>query len=371
MSLSIPETDYSWENFLNYLINDDHFYYLKVLGYHCKYFTWDDEDSSFMNVLFNNDVIITNMGEIKKLTFKYIDKIYGNKILVDFYCYLNGEEKLLTVISCAKTEDINNTLIKFVRNNPNLYHLPVTSSTFNLLSHYLKEKYIDTECVSFIGKHTKKMKLKGDNRSNYNRTILYYGNDGFDSYYELRNLYGIILTDINYSIPQYGEYEISNSGKVSLQLGSKTISDTKLLLFEIYSFIVKDILWRRNIINKAKYELIQYKTNTKTYEIPSIDPLIIKFGNKLSDEQLPLLIETLNENDFILYNDSITTGNSVALNSMVFDENKKNIFLLHADNLKIIVAPYTALDTASFLKLYESITNFDPNAKLVGEYNES
>jgi hypothetical protein len=310
------------------------------------------------------------MGEINKITFLHYDNILEKERLIDFYGYLDGSSKLLILITTVKSSDIEATIDNFIRKASGLYYLPVTSSSFNLLSHYVKEKYPDTNCVAFTGKHSSMYRLKGKNRPDFNRSIRYYGKDGFETLDEMREIYGIIPKNMSYRIPNYGEFEVSSNGKFSLKLQVQPPIDSKNMLFEIFNFVTADVLKRRKIIDKSKFELIPYKTDTKTFDIPVAIPWAIQFNGDLDDSQLELLKNNFTENNFTLYNETQIIGNSFSLNGMVFDDDKNNIFMIHVDNKKIIIAPYIGENIDSFLRFYEVLSDFDPNAILLGGINE-
>ena len=361
LSLKILPKKYALEEFINtiLLLKLPPYSRIKILCYFTQYENWIDGNPNLIELLKKNGVMIEDFGEIKKLTAFYVDSRTQEKVEIVFYTRLNPDAKILYCITIASMTGINYTLDRIARNSRGFYFLPIGVYTFNLITNFLLQSDKNTKCTYFSATHSPWSTIEGEVRSRIDRTTIYYGFDGFQSLEELKSFYGVLPKTIRYDVPDYGIFEIKNSGCFTL-MGEKIEVESRRMLLKLSEIAIKDVLVKKEVIDAADFSIIPIETESRIIRIPKSTPWIYKFSKELKDEYLDLLINGLIEDEFTLFNYTTFEGGSFILSGMVYDEIKNNIFTIHVDNSKIIVAPSKTPQFDSFLRFYETLEYFDP-----------
>jgi len=365
MDLSFNQNYYTHASFINELRkqevkNFSLLYYYVNLEY---YKTIED----LLSIFINKYNVIENYGDIYKISIIEDDKEDSEKIII--YLYFDKKNSIIIIYTLATSEQINALINRRIKRAYGTYHIPINFTAFMKLTSYLTKNYSKIKIPFFVSIHYPTFRTKGIHRKDVRRTINYWGEDGLESMNELKKYYGMLPKVIEYKIENFGTYLITNNGKFTLE----SMDDMHLsweLFFKIVDYVIKDMLTYKKIISKSEYKIIPYETENKVFNLPTATPWIVKFSNSLDDKYLEELIKTITDKNFNLFNKNTFSGNSFTFSSAVYDEEKNNLFSIDVDNNKITVIPYERNILESFLKLYEAISEFDPDSNLVEINNE-
>ncbi len=358
LTLNIPKRDYLVDDFINKIKVDRNIKDFKILCYFTRYDSWTKGVPNLIDLFSFYNISLETYGEITKLVASYTNE-YKQIINVEYFAYLNPETRILYCITDAISEDIRRTLERMATKSIGFYYVPVLSSTFNIISDMLNNRYEKVRCTYFTAHHSPQYRIKGDIRSDVNRTIQYYGVDGFQCMEELKQFYGMMPRTIRYNVSGLSSYEISVKGRF-WKRGKGISVSSKSLLFDIVDVAVNDLLRRRNIIDESKLTYVSIQTENKSFNLPQLVPLIVEFTDTLDDSYLDAFVEHIERNNFTFYNYTQNYEGSFVFSGMVYDDNKNDIFSIHVDNEKIIIAPTEENQFDTFFHFYEVIEQFDP-----------
>lgn len=384
MSLDIPDIQYSYEHFINNLVNLElsPYHTLKIACYLTEYETWDVGAPSLIDVLERNRFKIENLGEIKKGIIEYFENeddetefeeeaeekhVNSNGLSRVFYFYLDKENKMLYSFTDVKINIIKKIFGKIVNYEPNIYSLFIGASAFYHIIRKINDIDETSECVYFTAKHLPTYVTKGKNRPTKERTFVYYGTDGdgVDTLFELRDSYGVLPRIMRFRMRDIGVLEIQNIG-VFTAYKEYNSEMSRMKLLEIIELMVGRILKQKQILVDSKYTLIPIKTKYRTFNVPQIKPWLIKFGSNFDDDAMDNIFDILKDEDFPIYNYVSETGGSFRISGMVADGRKNSSFSVRINNEGMLVAPLENCNFDTFMRFYEMVVEyFDPQSEII------
>jgi len=384
MTLDIPDVIYTYEHFINNLVNLElsSYHTLKIACFLTEYETWDVGATSLTDVLERNGFKIHNLGEIKKGIIEYFvneddeteseeeaeeKHINSNGLSRVFYFYLDNENKILYSFTDIKIKLIKKIFGKIVNYEPNIYSLFIGASAFYHIIRNINDIDETSECVYFTAKHLPTYVTKGKNRSDKERTFVYYGSDGdgVDTLFELRDLYGVLPRIMRFRLRDIGVLEIQNIG-VFTAYKEYNAEISRIKLLEIIEVLVGYILKQKQILTDSKYTLIPIKTKYRTFNVPQIKPWSIRFGSNFEDGAMDNILDILKDGDFPIYNYVSETGGSFRISGMVADGRKNSSFSVRINNKGMLVAPLENCNFDTFMRFYELVVEYlDPQSEII------
>ena len=374
MSFRIPSRSYRFDEFIDLVLAQElpSFARFKVGCYLTRWSSWEEKAPSLEMILEKNGIRVEDLGEIKRLVASYRDRITKDTVTAVFYAYLSPETKLLICITDEKAEAFEETLDNVSRYSTGFYHMFIGNSTFNYISHKIVEMDPQNQCTYFSARYLPSLMKKSEFRPDRRRTLVYYApdGDGLEALKELRQFYGVLPRVMRFRLIDLGIFEIKSTGLFTLWSEGGTLEARKKLL-DLASMTLENVLKIRKIIETSEYKLVPVKTDERIFEVPRLTPWIINFSKSLNDEQIGLLFEILDAEDFTLFNYGKATENSFRVNGMVIDRNKHNLFTIDISNRQIIVAPYGEMVFDSFLRFYQMVVErLDPESE-IKEFEEN
>lgn len=298
---------------------------------------------------------IHSMGEMKKLTYQYVDRYTKERIPIDYFAYLDPETKVLLCFTQAKRRQIEDTIYPVVT-GPGICHLWIPPSIMNQIKESILAQYRHAKITSFTAKRFSSMRFRGEIRPEFDRTLTYRGDDGEETLDEVRYYYGAFPTSMRFDIPAIMTFRIKNEGIFSLWKGEKES------FFDIFNASLRMVLLVRKIIESSSFELVPVQMARKKLNVPALVPWIINFSKPLEYADGEMLVERLEKNGFRLLNSVLAQG-SVLLDATVADEKKKFIFSISAGSDRMIVAPHHEVSSDSFFHFFHTIIEtIDPEA---------
>jgi len=359
MELPLSDREFSYEDFIDEIRNTRISVNFNVLCYFVNFDVFENKED-FYNIFLRRNNKIESLGDIDKLIINLPD---GRETY--YYLYFDYENSILLVYTIEKIQDIDDSIDYIIDHTRGTYYLPINFTSFLKTIQYLKNEY-DQMCITFFTAfHHPKFRTKGLHRPEIRRSIRYNGQDGLDAFYEMRKYYGILPRTVEYDIKEYGKCRVNHKGRFTLNKKYDEIQSWELF-FDILQYVLNDILIYKKIISKSNYQIIPYKTDTKVFNMPTSIPWIVDFKTKLVDDDLNEFKQLLDEQRFTIYNSSEYHGNSFTLSSMIYDEKHNNKFSIHLDNNKFVVIPYEKNILESFIRLYELLSEYNPDSELRG-----
>lgn len=363
--MNIPRREYTHDSFLNEIRTSRISGTFNVICFYVN-LTIYNEKEDFLPLFMHGNNKLENMGDIDMLTMNAF--YYNMPKEVTYYLYFDKENSILLAYTQANRSDLDQTLYRVLKRSFGTYYLPINFTAFFKLTTYLENNFDRMKITYFSAFHHPKFKTRGLHRPDVRRSIQYYGDDGLKTIEEMKEYYGMLPRTIEYDIEEYGKYRVNNEGRFSFMSGHDNVPSWEIF-YDIINYVLKDILLYKKIIEKSEYKILPYSTDEKTFYLPTATPWIMNFGNELGDKDLDILLDMLSNNDFTLYNTSKVYGESFTLSSMIYDEMKNNKFSLHIDNDKVIIIPYEKNILESFIKIYEVISDFDPESEIRDDIN--
>lgn len=170
-----------------------------------------DRIPSLRDIFLQRGFQIETMGEIVRLSASYFDVETRQRKMATFYAYLNSETRLLLCFTDEKTEAIDQTIGEVANTSPGIYYMFVSPTIFTEIRAKITERFPGSTCYYFTAKHLPQFARKGETRPNVERTIIYHGEDAFQTLEEVQQYYGASPRIMRYRIPDLGKYEIKNT----------------------------------------------------------------------------------------------------------------------------------------------------------------
>jgi hypothetical protein len=327
----------------------------RLFGLETGYTSWEDTQLArppLTEVLQNSRLVAKGgEGNLRELALTMPDYSTGGEIQIPVYSVLTDEGLLLCVTKLRKA--LVETVVARLAKAPCFYNMWFPPVSLHDLVGELTEEYTHTRVNYFTAK-----RLGGDHdplvvRPHVKRTIRYSGNDGKQALDELAMPYGLFLDAVGISIEGIAAVAASTRGVMSIRNIVYEPFVNKFLSKHAYRMISRAVEIKRVAQNARKEQQSVQMTRGKV-EVPSLIPLVIKFGEEFTHGKASLFIESMKENGISPYNTVLAEG-SVLLDSMVFDERKNSLLAINATSDRMMVIPHTPDCFDSLIRLYRLV----------------
>lgn len=299
-------------------------------------------------------------GEILKIQRSYQSK--GETRTASYYMHYDDSEGheggiALFYTNQRKTEEIENTILPLLENERGLHYLHVYPSLFRTVRHTILEEEDYAEITEFVADRQADDDYPSRVRPEIDRTINYYGDDGYEALEEMETNYGVRPRYLEFNIPNVAKFKISREGVFSLSKGDLEV------LFEYVQVCVREALEVKEAFDESSFEMVD---TTSSLAVPSAKPATIELSGKLAYSELSEVVSEMDAEDYILV-DPFGQEGSLYFSTRVYDKQKEGEFRLKASEEKLRVFPKDEEGSlGAFLRFHEFVKDhIDPNASVV------
>lgn len=316
----------------------------------------------FHRILQDEGYTIEHLGDISLVETPYMDSD-GNEGKASFYLHYDDQQGTggvaLFYTNQRKTEEIEGTVVPLLEQYPGLYYLNVSPTLFRSIRQELISQDENAKIVEFVAHRSEDSDYPCRIRPETERTINYYGKDGFKALEELEQNYGVRPRYLKFDIPNKARFKVTRKGVFTLEKGEL---DT---LFNYVEFCIQESLKVKREYDGSSFEMV---SATETLSVPSSEPADIELSGQLTFSQVPAIKAQMEASEWVFV-DSYKQEGSVYFSGEVYDEKKNERFRLKATDDKIRVYPLEEEgDLGSFLRFYEFVQNqLDPEASVAPE----
>jgi len=343
----LPEGKYTFDSFLEYILKHPQVIeksafrnQLKIYLLYTAHKNWKD--------FFRECEFQDNYGEFTKITMKY--KMRGSFKKSVFFVYQHSDDLILLF-----TTEIYDVHYKTIRNKISqirgIDEVWIHPKVIAKINQFIIDKYETAKITNFSSRRAPKDKIPCKIRPDITRRIEYSGEDGKETLKEMKQLYGVIPTSLEYEIFGRIKLKVTEDGLFNLEsLNEETFN----LFREVFDMILGDI-----ISMKKKFQQIKFDFEKKTIGKQGINIPIVQLG-EIDLENIKL--EGLDAEEFIdnmsdfSFTDVYIKEGSLIFNATVKDEEKNSIFDISASENKIFLIPKYRTTFESFCKFYRGVT---------------
>ena len=266
-----PVQDYTYESF-NEKLRELSRYHLRPkqgkLG--VNFFTVDAEDlNTVIHILEKIGFEVEQHGEILFLTYEY--RYYEKKIKSVQYAYFHGSDPVLVVFALKSMDYYNSPLVRAAEKGKEIAHLQFFPKTFNSLIERTLS-FPGAQIVEFRGIKITTSQSAGEKRPKIQkRKITYEAVDGEVALSEIKYKYGIIPTQVTFSVPGKVLFKVYENGRFILKEGDYNFFRRKIVYPALESALqpVRDFKKAKiNLIDVGRRTLIERISVTFTISDP-------------------------------------------------------------------------------------------------------
>lgn len=312
--------------------------------------------------------------DLKKCGDVYYFKMQINESYIEYYIH-EIQSGLLMFFSLSKREEYNSTLKSFVKRTPGITQMWFSYKSFDSIIKFIETKY-DANIYSFTARRAWASKYPAKIRAGINRIISYTGDDADDSLKELREIYGVLPTLIDFQINS-DKIRITNDGFFLIRNINRTI------LRIIEEVIDSAIAEPRRLCNISKQIICEPQkdewNNFKTsklmsgkidFNIPLTNLLINQLFNNFKDDEIGRTEEGIELPNFSFIDKNIS-DNSTHYSATVVDEDKGTIFGISVSKNTLILVPKHRTTFESFINFYRLVNEVIDESSNLCLFNEN
>ncbi|MFC6838369.1 hypothetical protein [Halomarina ordinaria] len=307
---------------------------------------------TFDEVLAENHYhVIDDLGAVQKM-----ERRYGDGKRIQFYLSFDEESGIfLCYTDMRKTEEIENTLEKFLRETRGVHYLFVSPRVLQTIREEIVEGEPAAQITEFVAKRTDRTDTASTYRPEFARTINYYGDDGLDTLREMERNYGVLPRIMEFDIPSGLQFRVNREGMF------KFLSGNLLDLFEYIQLCISEALKVKEAYEEADFQMVPVSDQL---DVPTSEPVAITLHNSLQYHEVDDLKQSLGNHKYVVI-DSYAEEGSLYFSTKLIDETKNSVFSIKANEDEIRVFPQDRKDLGSFYRFYEFIQDsIDERAEL-------
>lgn len=318
-------------------------------------------EDAFLDLLLAEGFESEEYGAITRIEKEYTYS--GENYTAGFYLhYHEGGDNdsggvVLLYTNQRKTKEIKHTVKSLFENEHGLYYLHVGPRLFQIVREEVLQNEEFAEITEFVADRSKNSDRPSRIRPDFERTIRYFGDDGWQALREMEENYGIRPRYLKFNIPNDASFKISRDGVFSLADGNLGT------LFNYVQVCIQEGLSIKQAFDGSDFEMV---ATTENLSIPTAEPAVIHLNSNLQYSQLGNIKSRMDEEDYFIV-DSFGQEGSLHFSSRVYDKKKENTFRLKATDDAIRVFPQEEEgDLGSFLRFHEFVQNhIDPEAEAI------
>lgn len=319
-------------------------------------------EEEFLDLLRARGFVTEDYGDVTQIEkeYTYSGEDYTAGFYLHYHASENEEESggvVLLYTNQRKTKEIKHTVKKIFKNEHGLYYLHIGPRLFQIVREEILQNEEFAEITEFVADRGRDSDRPSRIRPEFERTIRYFGDDGWQALREMEENYGVRPRYLKFNIPNDASFKIARDGVFSLVDGNLDI------LFNYVQVCIREGLAIKQAFDGSDFEMVN---STENLAIPTAEPAVINLNNQLQYSQLGTIKSRMDDEDYFIV-DSFGQEGSVHFSSKVYDKQKQNTFRLKATDDTIRVFPQEEEgDLGSFLRFHEFVQNhIDPEAEAI------
>lgn len=310
-----------------------------------------DEETIYELLERNGYQITEEFGAIDRISCEY-----GADRPAEFYFSFDDDhEVLLFYTDMRKTEEIENTVEKFLERTSGIHYLYIGPQLLQEIREDIVQRSPAAEITEFVAKRTERTDTPATTRPEYARTINYYGRDGLETLRELEATYGVLPRIMEFDVPGGLRFRVNREGVF------KRIEGSLLQLFEHIQQCIQDSIEVKEEYENSNFEMLRTSSNL---EIPISEPALIDLENSLEYREIPKIKDNFEDHDYVTVGPFADEG-SLYFSAKIVDQVKNTAFRVKANESQIKVFPIKEEDFGAFYRFYEFVQDsLDENATL-------
>lgn len=268
---------------------------------------------------------------------------------------------LLMFITSSKREEYTKTLRQFVRRSHGITEMWLPPSTFEKVVTYVQSKY-DANIYSFTARRAWSSKYPSKIREDFSRSIHYSGDDAGRSLKEIKDMYGVLPTLIDFNISG-NKIRITNEG---LFLIRNINRDVLRIVEEVVDQVLAEQTRLRDVSKQVIYKTTPVKIGDRYMKIPSMMSGKIVFSTQLDAYLVDKLFTSFQDSEYghseegldlpnFSFIDTNIREGSVTFSGTVIDEDKGTIFGISGNENHMLLVPKHNTTFETFLNFYRLV----------------
>lgn len=173
---------------------------------------------------------------------------------VPYYVSLHDREFPLFFTAANKTDEIPDTLVKYLKSDQMMSRMWVGKREMERLREQMVRDYDHLLIPYFTAKRSKHTDIPAEKRPDYDRTMSYWADDGLETFRHMKSRYGVLPTNLQFQQPGSFKFQITQDGVfTAIDNGVEQISN-----------LIQHTINRLRII-KSAIDTADY--NEKSYDI--------------------------------------------------------------------------------------------------------
>jgi hypothetical protein len=196
---------------------------------------------------------------------------------------------------------------------------------------------------------------ESERRPGHRREGSHEGDDALDILEDMKIDYGITPTQLRFSLPSEGEFQISNDGEFVMKSGKTEF---------LYRDVVERTLEKAIPISEKAQESELKIVSKEGIETVEEKPLAMEIGDSLDYEDVDTLISSMKESDFYPFDYQADRG-SLLLSGRIIDEQNGGMLSISTDGQTLTILPRYDSGFDSLLRFYRFIIEeVDPTTSI-------
>lgn len=300
-----------------------------------------------------------------------ISRRYGSLLLlrrnregknVESYVFFDKKNKVSLFFTLErKTDVIPDTIIDYIQESANVSSLWINPTTLDEIRAEIVRDYEKTQITQFVAKRELYTDTKARFRPRRKRTIEYYGGDAKRTLEEMKQMYGVLPTVLEFRLSNNNRFRIDRKGIFTIKRGEFKLT------FEIIDKVLQRLLDLRDVVNTSGYQIVRTDTQERSFEIESKDPWSIELEKRIDYDDVPKIKEEIEEGEWgFTFIDSVAQEGSLYLSARIVDTRKNREIEIVSDGKEIKVYPPEDEEIGSSLRFFEFVQEtIDRNAEAV------
>lgn len=313
---------------------------------------------------------LVKQGEVYNFKMSY----NHNHQPVEYFVY-EIEKGLLMFFSLSKREEYNSTLKPFVRRTNGITHMWLPNHSFEAAIKFIKSNY-NAYIYSFTARRPWSSTYPAKIRPDMSRVIRYSGEDADYSLKELREVYGVLPTLVDFQI-ESDKIRITNDGFFLIRNINRTILR---IVEEVVDKVLAEQIRLRDISKQVSYR--QSKSQWDQFRISRLMSGKISFNSNISAALINQLFHSFKDEEVgrseegmdlpnFSFIDTNLSDDSVHYSATVVDEDKGTIFGISGNNDRMILVPKHRTTFESFINFYRLVNETMDDSSSLYLFNES
>ncbi len=174
--------------------------------------------------------------------------LWAPKENIPYYVTLDEPEFPIFFTAANKTDEIPDTLGKYLKNDPAMSRMWVGKREMERLRQRMVQEYNHLLIPEFTAKRSKHSDIPAKKRPNYDRTFRYWADDGLEVFRHVKSRYGVLPTNIQFEQPGSFKCQVTQEGVFT------SINEGVLQLSDLIDNTITRLRFVKDQIDSAEYE---------------------------------------------------------------------------------------------------------------------